>query len=238
MPDQCASPACWRLRLLGRFALHQGTTEITVGTGGRRLLAYVAVNDGTVGRAGAAAALWPAVCPERAAGNLRGVVHRIRRLVGDRLLADRSHLALHPDLCVDLWEHTRIAEIVAAGGADDGENLLVGDGDLLPDEQEDWVIMARERFLLLRVRALERLCRRRTGESRPAEAVAAGSAAARLDPFRESVHRALMAAHLSDGDVASAVRLYRCFRARMCEELDLRAPTDLEAWESSVIVAR
>ncbi|MEU4560110.1 BTAD domain-containing putative transcriptional regulator [Actinoplanes sp. NPDC023936] len=242
MPGKCDSRTDWHLRVLGRFALYRGATEITVGTGGRRLLAYVAVNDGSVDRAGAASALWPTAPAPRAGGNLRGVVHRTRRLIGDRLLADRSNLALHPDVTVDLWTCTALAEAITAGAiaepadaepADD--HLLVTAGDLLPDQEEDWIIMARERFLLLRVRALEHLCRRRTREHRPAEAVAAGKAAARLDPFRESVHRALMAAHLSDGDIASALRLYRCFRTRMCEELDLRAPSDLEAWEHSVI---
>jgi DNA-binding SARP family transcriptional activator len=235
MPGKYHSRTDWHLQILGRFALYRGTTEIAVGTGGQRLLAYVAVNDGSVDRAGTAAALWPTTPMPRSCGNLRGVVHRTRRLIGDRLLTDRWHLALHPDVTVDLWTCTSLAEAVAAGAAPTDDRLLVTAGDLLPDQQEDWIIMARERFLLLRVRALERICRRRTGERRLAEAVAAGSAAARLDPFRESVHRALIAAHLSDGDIASALRLYRCFRTRMCEELDLRAPPDLEAWENSVI---
>ncbi|MEU4690310.1 BTAD domain-containing putative transcriptional regulator [Actinoplanes sp. NPDC023714] len=237
MPGICATPAEWHLRLLGRFALYRGTTEIPLGAGGRRLLSYVAVNDGSVGRECAAAALWPAVPPSRAGGNLRGVVHRTRRLIGDLVLADRSHLALHPDLTVDLWECTALAH-AAAGTSLTDDHRLVTAGDLLPDQQDDWIIMARERFLLLRVRALELICRRRTRERRPAEAVAAGVAAVRLDPFRESVHRALIAAHLCDDDIAAALRLYRCFRARMSEELDLRAPSDLEAWESSLKVTR
>ncbi|WP_229068231.1 bacterial transcriptional activator domain-containing protein [Actinoplanes sp. DH11] len=164
-------------------------------------------------------------------------MHRTRRAVGDLLLADRFHLALNPDATVDLWTCTALAEAVAAGAARADEQTLII-GDLLPDQQEDWAIMARERFLLLRVRALEHLCRRSIREHRPAEAVAAGAAAARLDPFRESVHRALIDAHLSDGDTAAAVRLYRCFRSRMCEELHLRAPSDREAWESTVNTAR
>ncbi|MEU8243922.1 BTAD domain-containing putative transcriptional regulator [Actinoplanes missouriensis] len=238
MPDKCDSQTDWHLRVLGRFALYRGTTEIAVGAGGRRLLAYVAVNDGSVDRAGAASALWPTAPAPRAGGNLRGVVHRTRRLIGDRLLVGRSNLALHPDITVDLWTCTALAETIINGAAPAGDHLLITAGDLLPDQQEDWIIMARERFLLLRVRALEHLCRRRTRERRPAEAVAAGTAAARLDPFRESTHRALMAAHLCDGDIASALRLYRCFRTRMSEELHLRAPSDLEAWEHSVITTR
>ncbi|BBH68217.1 hypothetical protein ACTI_49020 [Actinoplanes sp. OR16] len=223
MPGVGVAPADWHLRVLGRFALYRGTTEITLGAGGRRLLAYVAVNDGSVGRDGAAAALWPAASSDRAGGNLRAVVHRGRRLVGDLLISDRSHLALHPRLTVDLWECTALAGSAADGLSPAEEHRLVTAGDLLPGQQEDWILMARERFLLRRVHALELICRLRTGEDRPAEAVAAGIAAARLDPFRVSVHQALIAAHLRGGDIAAALRLYRCFRSRMSEELHREA---------------
>lgn len=227
----------WHLRLLGRFGLHHGDVPVPAGAASRRLLAYLAVRDGSADRAAAATALWPLARPERAVGNLRATIYRTRRLVGDGLHAGPAVLSMHPATTVDLWACTALAEDVVRGRPHRHEQALIDAGDLLPDESDDWVIMARERFLLLRVRALETVCRRRIVQNRPAEAVAAGAAAVRLDPFRESAHRALIAAHMADGDTAAALRLYRCFRSRMRDELELRAPSDLEAWASSVSTA-
>ncbi len=229
-----AAPPAWELRVLGSFALLRDGVEVPVGFSGQRLLAYLVTHDTRNGRAEVAAALWPDAPPRRAGGNLRTALYRIRRAAGRSLLSMRWTLTLRADLVVDLRTVTRFAENVLSGHACPGAGRLAIVPDLLPDLRDDWALAARERFLLLRVRALETLCRRLISENDHAGAVAAGSAAVLLDPFRESAHRALIAAHVADQDVAAALRLYRDYRRRVRRELGLRPPADLEAWESAV----
>jgi DNA-binding SARP family transcriptional activator len=68
------------------------------------------------------------------------------------------------------------------------------------------VLVERERFRQLRLHALEALCRRLTGDGLHAEAVDAGIAAIAAEPLRESAHRALMSAHVAEGNRGEAMR--------------------------------
>ena len=224
----------WDLRVLGAFTLLRDGVEVPVGLSGQRLLAYLVTQDRRNSRAEVAAALWPDAPPDRAGGNLRTALYRIRRAAGCGLLSMRWALALRADLVVDLRTVTTLAENVLDGRPCPDAGRLTAARDLLPDLCDDWVLAARDSFALLRIRALETLCRRLTNDNDRVGAIAAGSAAVLLDPFRESAHRALMAAHLADQDAAAALRLYRDYRRRVRCELGLRPPADLEAWESTI----
>ena len=85
--------------------------------------------------------------------------------------------------------------------------------DLLPDWYDDWVAVERERFRQLRVHALERLCDRLVEAERFGEAIEAGLAAMKSEPLRESAHRALVRAHLAEGNRSEALAQYRRFKA-------------------------
>jgi len=229
-----AAPPEWDLRVLGTFTLLRNGVEVPIGLSGQRLLAYLVTHDERSSRAEVAAALWPDAPPNRAGGNLRTALYRIRRATGCSLLSMRWILALRADLVVDLRTATTLAENVLNGRSCPDAGRLTNVQDLLPDLGDDWALAARDRFALLRIRALETLCRRLTNDNDQVGAIAAGSAAVLLDPFRESAHRALMAAHLADQDAAAALRLYRDYRHRVRCELGLRPPADLESWESTI----
>ena len=80
--------------------------------------------------------------------------------------------------------------------------------DLLPDWNEDWVLIERERFRQARLHALEALCDRFSEAGRMMPAIQAGLAAVTADPFRESAHRALIRTHLREGNRSEALRQY------------------------------
>ena len=88
-------------------------------------------------------------------------------------------------------------------------NEEVLSADLLPDWTEDWVLMERESYHQLRLRALEALCRRLTANGRFGQAVQAGLAAVSGEPLRESARQALIEAHLAEHNASGDARVRR-----------------------------
>ena len=70
--------------------------------GSKHLLAFVALRRRRVERRQLAGALWPLGDEERAAGNLRSALWRLRRAGIDVLTTDKWSLALDTDVRVDL----------------------------------------------------------------------------------------------------------------------------------------
>ncbi|MEV6628550.1 bacterial transcriptional activator domain-containing protein [Amycolatopsis sp. NPDC051114] len=89
----------------------------------------------------------------------------------------------------------------------------------------EWVLLEQEQYHQLRLYALEALAKRLTTAGRHGEAVAAGLAAVRAEPLRESAHRVLVDAHLAAGNRASARHQYEQCRRTLLEELGLE-PSD------------
>jgi len=101
--------------------------------------------------------------------------------------------------------------------------------DVLPDWYDDWALVERERFRQIRLHALERLCQRLASEGVHGEAIAAGLHAVQAEPLRESAHRALIQAHLAEGNLVEALRQYsRCHRM-LGEELGVEPSPSLQA---------
>jgi DNA-binding SARP family transcriptional activator len=100
--------------------------------------------------------------------------------------------------------------------------LLLGE-DLLPGWDEDWVLVERERLRQLRLRALDALAEALVRQGRPALATEAAWASVRAEPLRESAHRAVVSAHLAEGNISEAVRHYHAFRRLLNEELGVES---------------
>lgn len=93
--------------------------------------------------------------------------------------------------------------------------------DILPEWSEEWLLSTREWFRQVRLHALEALCGRLCREARFGEALEAGLAAIACEPLRESSHRAVVRAHLAEGNAAEALRQYRSYRRLLRHELGL-----------------
>ena len=79
----------------------------------------------------------------------------------------------------------------------------------------------RERFRQIRLHLLETLCEELLEAGRYAQAIEAGYAAVCGEPLRESAYRALIRAHLAEGNTSEAIRQYERFRELLKRELDL-----------------
>lgn len=219
------------LRLVDGFELSLAGHHQELPLPAQRLLAFLALHDQPLLRRYVAGTLWLDSSDERAAGSLRSAIWRVRRVDAPLVEATSSRLRLAHEVSVDVrsvvsWAHRML---------DPAAELREGDiapvwspCELLPDWYDDWVEIERERLHALRTHALEALCRRLTAVGRFGEAVEAGLAAVRDEPFRESAHRALICVHLAEGNRAAALEQYRSFAHRLQDELDMRPSTRIQ----------
>jgi DNA-binding SARP family transcriptional activator len=184
----------------------------------QRVVAFVALHERPVLRSYVAGTLWLDWPETRAAGNLRSALWRIHSRASALISTDSHMLQLGRCVRVDLREAEKLAraELVGSSSEDAPEKLAL---DLLPDWYDDWVLLERERFRQLRLRALESRCTRLTTAGRLDEALEAGLLALAGEPLRESAHRALVRLHLAEGNAAEALRQFRLCRRLLLEQL-------------------
>jgi|HubBroStandDraft_6_1064221.scaffolds.fasta_scaffold554903_2 DNA-binding SARP family transcriptional activator len=221
-----------RLSLLDGFELRLDGTPVEVTPGGQRLLAFLAVQERPVLAEYVAACLWIDRSNELARANLRATLGQIRQAGLTLVDSAGGHLRLGPDVSVDLRDAIDGARMLLSphGEVVDGdfEEFLMS-GDVLPGWREDWVMIERERLRQLRLHALEALCRRLTAAGRLAEAIDVGLAAVAADPLRESAHRVLIQAHLTEGNRAEAVRQCEIYRGLLQNGLGVSPSALLKA---------
>jgi DNA-binding SARP family transcriptional activator len=227
-----------RLTLLGAFDLSVGGESISLPMNGQRVLVFLALQGRSLLRPFVAGSLWLDSTDDRAAGSLRSALWRLNRR--HRFIeteGERLHLAADVDVDVDAAaaQARRLLD-PAERDCPSPDDLLLS-RDLLPDWYDDWIAVERERFRQLRVHALERLCDRLVEANRFGEAIEAGLSAMKSEPLRESAHRALVRAHLAEGNRNEALAQYRRFRLLLQDELGLEPSPKMEALIASVLRA-
>ena len=187
----------------------------------QRLLAFLALQDRTLVRTYVAGSLWMDANEDKASARLRSTVWR---------LGSRTHLRLAPGVAVDWRYLTFRYQSVLDDSAEippDFPFPVLPPGDLLPDWYDEWVITERERFRQLRLHALEALCKHFSVEGKSWLAVEAGLSAVAAEPLRESAHRALIEAHLAEGNRSEAIRQFDLFQRLLHEELGIEPSRSL-----------
>jgi DNA-binding SARP family transcriptional activator len=208
--------------LLRGFELIRDGRAVRIGLSSQRLVAFLALQDRPLQRVYVAGRLWMDSSEERASANLRTALWRSG---GGLIQATNTHVALRPDVAVDVRRAKTVAQRVLDGRLDEAAQALSHAGELLPDWYDDWVVLERERFRQLRLHALEVLCRQLTAAGRFGEATEAAFAAVASEPLRESAHCALIATHLAEGNRADALRQYELFRDVLQRHLGLEPST-------------
>jgi DNA-binding SARP family transcriptional activator len=192
-----------------------GGRRVEVPEGSKRLLAYVALHGGNANRRQTAGTLWPFGDDERAFGNLRSALWRLRCAGIEVLTADKRELSLQPDTAVDICRFRDWAGRVIDGTAKPEElsvfQVHPDATNLLPGWYDDWIIFERERIRQLLLHALEVLSRYFVDSGRFGEGVEAALRATSEDPLRESAQRTLIAAHMAEGNHSEAARVYDLF---------------------------
>jgi DNA-binding SARP family transcriptional activator len=220
------------LSLLRNFDLRVDGRSVPVPLGSQRVVAFLVLNRGRLARIFVAGNLWIDASEARAAAALRTALWRLGSASAGLVRCHGSELSIDPAVAVDVDIVSRSARALLdepdAPVPSTAFGSLRDDGDLLPDWYDDWVLIERERFRQLRLHALEALCLRLTGEGRHAQATEAGLAAVASEPLRESAHRALIAAHLGEGNACEALRQYQFCKLLLRCELGVEPSMQLE----------
>jgi len=213
--------------LLDGFEVRCAGERVALPPAAQRLVAFLALRERPLLRLHVAGALWLDASEERSCANLRSALWRLRRPGPELVEVTGSHVGLAPSVAVDVRRMVTAARrLLDDDGGWDGalDGALIG--ELLPDWYEEWVLVERERLRQLQLHALERLSEHLLERGRFGHAAEAALAAVRIEPLRESSHRALVRVHLAEGNRGEAVRQYRAYRDRLERALGL-APSPL-----------
>jgi DNA-binding SARP family transcriptional activator len=220
-----------KLNLLNTFQLTRDEAEVSLPSGLQHLLAYLALHRRAHRRSHVAAALWEDVTDRRAAGNLRSALWRLRRHDLDIVGTTNQHVGLSDAVFVDVYEAERLAKRIIAP-SNELEMLGLEDlpivGELLPGWADDWVLLERERLRQVALHVLDALCERWCRQGRYRDAVLAGLAAVRSEPLRETSQKALIAAHIAEGNPTEAIRQFARYRDTLWRELRLEPSDDVD----------
>lgn len=216
----------------GPYVVEDGRT-VPVPDGSKRLLVFIALHAGRVDRHHVAGTLWPFGDDERAAGNLRSALWRLKCTGTDVVEVDKCSLGMRAGTVLDL-DLLRAWASQVIHGTPDADDLRLptwtpDEVDLLPGWYEDWVMFERERTRQRVLHAMEALSRRLLREGRSAEAVEAALYAVRIDPLRESAQAALVEAHLSEGNLVEAQHTYASYSELLRCELDIPPGPEIAA---------
>lgn len=203
-----------------------------------RVLAYVVLHGGRVPRRRLAGLLWPDATDDRAAGNLRSCLWRLRAAAGVPVLeCDKAAIRLRPELISDVELVRSRARRAGAGTTRapvEPADLELGWWhpevmDLLPGWDEEWIVVERERLRQAALHALEHQSALLVAAGRHGDAIEAALLAVEADPLRESAHRCLVEAHLAEGNVAEARREVDAFEVLLRSELGVGPSAGLRA---------
>lgn len=226
-------PDTKQLKLMDRFEVVRNDESLELPGSVQRVVAFVALRGSPQRRSTVAGMLWPDTGDDQAAANLRTALWRLNRSGAGVVESSRSLLAIPGSVDIDLHAIMSATRLIIDDGDFDVCSLDVNarhlGGELLPDWHDDWVLFERERLRQLRLHALEALCVRFSRNGRHLAAIEAGLFAVSTDPLRESAHRALIEAHLAEGNVAEALRQYDVCAIQLEEALGLAPTASLRA---------
>lgn len=221
------------IRLLGGFSLTHGDRPLTAITSRRSqaLLAYLVLHrQAAQSRQRLAFHLWSESTDDQARANLRKELSRLRCVLpnpDECLWVDAKTLQWLPNgnYTLDVAEFQ--AAVKAAEQATDKsairakleQAIELYRGDLLPDQEDEWVLPERERLQQMHFKALERLVNVSEEQQDYQTALTYAQQMLRVDALNEGVYGALMRLHGLNGDRAKALQVYHQCMTVLREEL-------------------
>lgn len=230
-PARRSQSPTFHLRLVGGFAATRNGRTIRLPAAGRRLVAATALHTGPIPRHVAAERLWPHLEPRSALSSLRTALFRLS--AGAALLdTGPGYLAIAANVEVDVhaleaFAHRLIDGPVPDADADQSVRHLTM--AILPDCDDDWLRLERDRLRDLFLHAIEAHAARLSADGQYPRALEAAHAALAADPVRETAAATLISIQLAEGNRPQAARTYRDFRARLRAIIDVEPADELRA---------
>lgn len=221
-----------RLHLLGSFWLTLDGDAHGLPMGAQRILAALALR-GRMSRARLAGLLWPDTRPTQAQTNVRHALWRLVQATGGTPLvaSHAGELHLDPRVGSDVGALVAGAHHASGTGGDApigwlADLLRPEAADLLPDWDDDWLHVDRERMRQLRLHVLDQWARHLTETGDFGLALEVALSALHTDVLRESAHRAVIRVHLAEGNVQEARRSFDYCRSVLATEIGV-APSSV-----------
>ena len=209
-----------RVRVLGQFALELdgSAVEPPRGRRARSLLAWLLLHPGVHPRSRLAARFWPDVLDASARASLRVALSEVRAALGPAascLTGDRNNAGIAADL---VWvDALAFEELRQRGELDEALNLCRG--ELLPDLDDDWVLVARDEHAAALVDALAGSASQREAGGDLAAAISLTRRMVAIDPLAEAATRDLMRRLAAAGERGAAIEAYRRLAERLQSQL-------------------
>ncbi|MGX5653475.1 AfsR/SARP family transcriptional regulator [Geodermatophilus nigrescens] len=210
-------PNRYRVEVLEAFRVLRHERAVHLRPSAQRLVAGLAVL-GPMARESLSARLWPDHHRDRALGNVRTVLWRLRTDAAGLIREDPSLCVLDAVVDLDVIRDWAAGAPDRPVGACDVPPPAVA-SELLPHWDEEWLVDAREELRMLRLRALEACGQRLLGADAFADAATCGRIALRIDPLRETSVRLLVQVHLREGNQVEALRQYRRYCDLLAQEM-------------------
>ncbi len=211
------------------------------GSAGRRLTAYLAQYSGRPHRRERLVDLfWSGQEPNRARSALNTALWRLRKILaaeprsngGRNLVTIGNEIVMEPADWFAIDSHrfaasakSALREIAACPDGSPAAQLAKAleqySGPFLDGEDEDWILIERERLHSVYVRAAHELARLYARMTRYDEAVEVLRGVLAYDPFRETSHRDLMVMLVLNGQRAEALRSHDRWCSMMRRELGI-----------------
>ncbi len=202
------------LQLLDCFALTCDGRPIAVPRSAQRLLAFLALHPHPLRRSYVAGSLWLDSPEERAHASLRSALWRLQQAGADVIEVRDAQLWLASSVRVDYRDAASLSRALLEDRAADlqavtGWATLAA--ELLPDWDEDWVIVEREHQRQLSLQAMEALSERMLTAGTLPQALEVALAVFAREPLRETAHRLMIRVHIADGNSFEAIRQYQLY---------------------------
>ncbi len=197
VPSESDRSSCLEITTLGglRFGLGGKPLEALTSRPAQALLVYLARRGEPVPRTLLAELIWPERAPEKALGNLRVTLHRLRSLLGSLLEGQHDFAWLKAEsVCLDV---TALEEQLFADQLEQAVDLYKGDflaGFYLGGSRpfEDWQVEEAECLRGEVLSACQRLVHQYTEASAYEKAIQYARRLLELDPLHEPAQRQLM----------------------------------------------
>ena len=228
----------FNLRLLDCFSLTCEGRQIAVPRSAQRLLAFLALHPHPLRRAHVAGSLWLDSPEERAYASLRSALWRLQAAGADVIEVRDAQLGLAPCVRVDLREAACLSRTLLDGRAVDLQAVVdwaTLTGELLPDWDEDWVIVEREHHRQMSLGAMEALSERYLTAGTLPQALEIALAVFAREPLRETAHRLMIRVHLADGNSFEAIRQYHLYERLALARIGIPPSAQMRALVSGLL---
>ena len=238
-----------QVSVLGSVGIRRDGTDVELGTRLRRLLAGLAVANGSVVSTDRLVEIvWAGRPPVGAEKTLRSYVTRLRRALDSK---DQRIVFREPGYVLDLstgeldsasfddeldraLQHLRTADATAASGVLEGAVARWRGPAYAGFADEDWARPECVRLEERLVEAREALIEARLADGLNEEAVAEAQEVAESQPLRERPRSLLMRAMYANGRQAEALRVFGSYRRYLADETGLDPSEEIIALERRI----